>query len=57
VTRVDPSIWQEPVAQRALAERDIAGVFRIVQDHGLTQRQIAHLTDQHLIWSPQPHCP
>jgi transcriptional regulator with XRE-family HTH domain len=47
MTRVSPSIWQDRVAQRALAERDVAGLFRILQGHGLSQRQIADLTDQH----------
>jgi len=30
----------------ALAQRDIAGVYRILQKHGVSQRKIAALTDQ-----------
>lgn len=32
--------------RRALADRDIALVYRILQRHGVSQRRIAELTDQ-----------
>jgi transcriptional regulator with XRE-family HTH domain len=32
--------------RRALADRDLAGVFRILSAHGLAQRQIAAMTEQ-----------
>jgi hypothetical protein len=35
----------------ALAERDVAAVYRLLQRHGVSQRQIAALTGQALISS------
>jgi predicted XRE-type DNA-binding protein len=39
-------IWHEPAMTAALAERDMAGVFRLLQNHGLSQRGIAARTGQ-----------
>jgi transcriptional regulator with XRE-family HTH domain len=44
--RVDPSLWQRADMRVALAGRDIAGVFRILQKAGISQRHIAALTGQ-----------
>ncbi|HLT10658.1 MAG TPA: helix-turn-helix transcriptional regulator, partial [Micromonosporaceae bacterium] len=44
--RVDPALWQRPDMRRALAERDIGTVFRLLQRVGVSQRRIAALTGQ-----------
>jgi len=44
--RVDPSLWQRADMRVALAARDIAGVFRLLQMAGVSQRRIAALTGQ-----------
>jgi transcriptional regulator with XRE-family HTH domain len=44
--RIDPAIWQRADMRTALAERDIAMVFRLLQRSGVSQRRIAALTGQ-----------
>jgi transcriptional regulator with XRE-family HTH domain len=44
--RVDPALWQRQDMRAALAARDIAGVFRLLQRVGVSQRRIAALTGQ-----------
>jgi transcriptional regulator with XRE-family HTH domain len=44
--RVDPAMWQRPDMRAALAARDIATVFRLLQRVGVSQRRIAALTGQ-----------
>jgi transcriptional regulator with XRE-family HTH domain len=44
--RVDPSLWRRSDMRAALAARDIAGVFRLLQRVGVSQRRIAALTGQ-----------
>jgi transcriptional regulator with XRE-family HTH domain/tetratricopeptide (TPR) repeat protein len=44
--RVDTALWQRPDMRAALAARDIAGVFRLLQRVGVSQRRIAALTGQ-----------
>ena len=43
---VDPEVLQRPDMRAALAERDIAAVYRILQQCGVSQRRIATLTGQ-----------
>ena len=40
----DPEVLQRSDMRAALAERDIAAVYRILQMHGISQRRIAALT-------------
>jgi transcriptional regulator with XRE-family HTH domain len=42
----DPQVWEEQRMREALAARDIAGVFRLLKAHGVSQRRIASLTGQ-----------
>lgn len=44
--RVDSALWQRQDMRTALAARDIAGVFRLLQRVGVSQRRIAALTGQ-----------
>jgi transcriptional regulator with XRE-family HTH domain/tetratricopeptide (TPR) repeat protein len=44
--QVDPALWQRPDMRVALAARDIAAVFRLLQRVGVSQRRIAALTGQ-----------
>jgi transcriptional regulator with XRE-family HTH domain len=44
--RIDPSMWQRADMRAALAARDIAAVFRLLQRVGVSQRRIAALTGQ-----------
>jgi transcriptional regulator with XRE-family HTH domain len=44
--QVDPALWLRPDMRAALATRDIAGVFRLLQRVGVSQRRIAALTGQ-----------
>src|SRR5262245_63684802 len=44
--RVDPSLWRRADMRAALAARDIACVFRLLQRVGVSQRRIAALTGQ-----------
>jgi transcriptional regulator with XRE-family HTH domain len=39
-------IWTNPEMKTALAERNIAAVYKKLQNHGIPQRKIAALTDQ-----------
>jgi helix-turn-helix protein len=39
-------LWHEPPMIRALAERDMAAVFGLLQEYGLSQRSIAARTGQ-----------
>jgi predicted XRE-type DNA-binding protein len=41
---IDPAMWEQPAVRRMLAARDIAGVFRLLDRCGLSQRKIAALT-------------
>jgi hypothetical protein len=43
---VDPAVWQREDMRRALAVRDIAVVYRLLQRFGASQRQIAARTEQ-----------
>jgi hypothetical protein len=45
-TEIDPGIWSRPQMRRFLAYRNIGGVFRLLQQHGVSQRAIAARTDQ-----------
>src|SRR5437016_6859179 len=38
--------WNEPEMKRALADRDISSVYRLLRRVGISQRQIAALTGQ-----------
>lgn len=42
----DFPVWDRTDMRRALAERDIAMVYRLLQRHGVSQRQIARATEQ-----------
>lgn len=44
--RIDPALWRRTDMRTALAARDIAAVFRILQRAGVSQRRIAALTGQ-----------
>jgi len=44
--RLDPAVWQRHEMRLTLASRDIAGVFRLLQKIGVSQRRIASLTGQ-----------
>ena len=44
--RVDPALWQRTEMRRALAQRDIGAVFKLLQRVGVSQRRIAALTGQ-----------
>ncbi len=44
--RIDPALWQRADMRTALASRDIAMVFRLLQRAGVSQRRIAALTGQ-----------
>src|SRR4051812_6044616 len=44
--QVDPALWHRTDMRIALAARDIAGVFRLLQRVGVSQRRIAALTGQ-----------
>lgn len=43
---VSPDVWEESEMRRALAARDISGVYRLLRRVGISQRQIAALTGQ-----------
>lgn len=43
---INPSVWGHPEMRAALATRDIATVFRLLQRAGISQRRIAALTGQ-----------
>jgi transcriptional regulator with XRE-family HTH domain len=44
--RIDPGLWLRADMRKVLSERDIAGVFRLLQRVGVSQRRIAALTGQ-----------
>ncbi|MEV5408160.1 helix-turn-helix transcriptional regulator [Thermopolyspora sp. NPDC052614] len=44
--RIDPAVWEGPQMRQALAIRDMAAVYRLLQRVGVTQRRIAALTAQ-----------
>lgn len=46
VQGVDSSIFGRPDMRRALAERDITTVYRLLVEHGVAQRYIAELVGQ-----------
>ena len=43
---VDAALYRRDDVRRLLAERDIAALYRVLKDAGVTQRQIAELTGQ-----------
>ena len=43
---IDPRLYERENVRRILAERDVAALYRVLKDAGLTQRQIATLTGQ-----------
>jgi len=43
---IDPALYHRDDVRPVLAERDIAGLFRVLKGAGLTQRTIAELTGQ-----------
>jgi transcriptional regulator with XRE-family HTH domain len=45
-TRLSPEKWNEPEMKQALADRDIASVYRLLRRIGISQRHIAALTGQ-----------
>jgi transcriptional regulator with XRE-family HTH domain len=44
--QIDPDMWRRADMRAALAARDIAGVFKLLQRMGVSQRHIAALTGQ-----------
>ena len=42
----DPAVWQAPEMRRALEERDIGRVYRILRRLGFTQNRLGTLTGQ-----------
>jgi transcriptional regulator with XRE-family HTH domain len=44
--RLSPEKWNEPEMKQALADRDIASVYRLLRRIGISQRHIAALTGQ-----------
>ena len=45
-TEIDPTVWERPDMRMCLALHDIAGVYRLLQRVGVSQRAIAALTGQ-----------
>jgi len=43
---IDPRLYDRPEVRRILAERDIAGLYRALNDAGVPQRRIAELSGQ-----------
>ncbi|MGH3910974.1 MAG: helix-turn-helix domain-containing protein [Pseudonocardiaceae bacterium] len=43
---INPDMWHEPEMRSALAARDISTVYRLLNETGVTQRQISQLTGQ-----------
>ena len=43
---IPPIVWERPDMRRCLAEHDIAGVYRLLQRHGVSQRALAARTGQ-----------
>ncbi len=46
IMKLDPAGWDEPDMHRALADRDVSTVYRLLCEAGLSQTQIAKLTGQ-----------
>ena len=46
VPQIDPRLYQRDDVRHILAERDINGLYRVLNDAGVPQRQIAELTGQ-----------
>ncbi len=46
VDRIDPAVWENPAVRRALAERDVASIYRHLTEFGVSQHSIARLTGQ-----------
>ena len=46
VPAIDPALYQRDDVRRILAALDIGALYRILQDAGVSQRQIAGLTGQ-----------
>src|SRR5262245_7050973 len=44
--RIPDEVWARPDMRQRLHERDIAGVYRLLQSHGVSQRAIAARTSQ-----------
>src|SRR5262245_47700669 len=44
--RVPAIVWARPDMRQRLSERDVAGVYRLLQSHGVSQRAIAASTGQ-----------
>lgn len=43
---IPEDVWKRTDMRIALANRDIAAVYRILQKHGVSQRKIAAMTEQ-----------
>jgi plasmid maintenance system antidote protein VapI len=43
---IDRRAWQSPTLRKALAEHDLATVFRVLRRYGVSQRKLAAITDQ-----------
>lgn len=43
---INPAVWERPEMRRALATRDVATVYRLLQRMGVSQRRIAAATGQ-----------
>jgi transcriptional regulator with XRE-family HTH domain len=43
MNKPDPAVWNEKAMRIALVIRDIAGIFRLLQEHKISQRTIAEL--------------
>src|SRR5690606_20228324 len=43
---IDPRAWDNPRIRAALAERDLATVYRVLGAYGVSQRKIAAITGQ-----------
>jgi transcriptional regulator with XRE-family HTH domain len=43
---IDPAVWERPAMSAALAARDVAAIFRLLQNIGVSQRRIAAMTGQ-----------
>jgi transcriptional regulator with XRE-family HTH domain len=46
VPPIDPALYRREDVRRILAERDITGLYQVLKDAGVTQRQIATLSGQ-----------
>lgn len=46
LTGIDPELLADSRMRAVLAERDVAGVYRLLTRHGISQREIAAATGQ-----------